>query len=168
MQTIVGRLLNPVCLVFSYDENRSFLQWLETVRDHVFEATKRGELPFGMIHEQLQAAGMHPPDVQCYFTMSRDHSDRRFGNLVISGETWRVGGMPRGLTVHIDERKPDSCRISFDANVYDRGAMRLMRDRYLRVLELIAEQPEQPLGKLMMRMQWDAAMADVIASTALR
>jgi amino acid adenylation domain-containing protein len=168
MQTIVGRFLNPVYLVFSYDENRSFLQWLETVRDHVFEATKRGELPFGMIHEQLQAAGMHPPDVQCYFAMSRDHSDKRFGNLIISGETWRVGGMPRGLTVHVDERRPENCGISFDANVYDRGEMRVMRDLYLRLLELIAEEPEQPLGKLTMRMQWDAAMADVIASTAPR
>jgi amino acid adenylation domain-containing protein len=168
MQMIVGRLLNPVYLVFYYNENRSFLQWLETVRDDVFEATRRGELPFGIIHEQLQAAGMHPPDVQCYFTMSRDHSDRHFGNIVISDETWRVGGMPRGLTVHIGEQKPESCRISFDANVYDRGEMRLMRDQYLRLLELIAAEPEQPLGKLMMRMQWDAAMADIIASTALR
>jgi hypothetical protein len=157
-----------VYLVFSCDENRSFLQWLEIVRDHVFEVTKRGELPFGIIHEHLQAAGMHPPDVQCYFTMSRDHSDRHFGNIVISDETWRVGGMPTGLTVHIDERKTENCRISFDANVYDRGEMRLMRDRYLRLLELIGEQPEQPIGKLMMRMQWDAAVADVIAGTAWR
>jgi len=168
MQTIVGRLLNPVYLVFSYDENRSFLQWLETVRNHLFEVTKRGELPFGMIHEQLQAAGMHLPDVQCYFTMSRDHSDGHFGNLVMSGETWRVGGMPRGLTVHIDEQKPENCRFSFDANVYDRAEIRLMRDQYLRLLALIAAEPEQPLGKLMMMMQWDAAMADVVAFTALR
>jgi amino acid adenylation domain-containing protein len=168
MQMIVGRLLNPVYLVFFYDANRSFLQWLETVRDDVFEATRRGELPFGIIHEQLQAAGMHPPDVQCYFTMSRDHSDRHFGNIDIRDETWRVGGMPRGLTVHINEQKPESCRFSFDANVYDRGEMRLMRDQYLRLLELVAAEPEQPLGKLMMRMQWDAAIADVVAGTALR
>jgi amino acid adenylation domain-containing protein len=163
MQTIVGRLLNPIHLVLSYDENRSFLQWLESVRDHVFEATKRGGVPYGMIHDQLRASGMHPPQVQCYFTMSKDHSDRRFGNLVISDETWRIGGMPRGLTIYIDERKPENCRIGFDANVCDRGEMRAMLDRYLRLLEVIARAPELPLGKLMTMMQWDAAIAEVIA-----
>jgi len=163
MQTIVGRLLNPIHLVLSYDESRSFLQWLETVRDHLFEATKRGDLPCGMIHEQLRASGMPAPEVQCYFTMSRDHSDKRFGNLVMSDETWRVGGMPSGLTIYIDERKPENCRISFDANVYDRGEMRSMLDRYLLLLELIAGEPELPLGKLMMMMRWDAAIAGIFA-----
>ena len=124
MQTIVGRLLNPIHLVFSYDEDKSFLQWLESVRDHLFEATKRGDVPCSIIHEQLRASGMPTPEVQCYFTMSRDRSDKRFGNLVISDETWGVQGMPRGLTVHIDERKPENCQITFDATVYERGEMR--------------------------------------------
>jgi hypothetical protein len=87
-------------------------------------------------------------------------------DLVISGDTWRGGGMPRGLTLHIDERKPENCRISFDANVYDPSEMRLMRDRYLRLLELIGEELKLPLGKLMMRMQWDAAIAELIADKA--
>jgi hypothetical protein len=96
--------------------------------------------------------------------MSRDHSDKRFGNLVLSDETWRVGGMPRGLTVHIDERKPENCRISFDANVYDRDEMRAMLDRYMRLLEFIAAKPELPLGKLMRVMRWEAAIGDLIAA----
>jgi amino acid adenylation domain-containing protein len=146
MQTIVGRLLNPIHLVFSYDENRSFLQWLSIVREHVFQAGKRSELPCAMIYEQLLASGIPLPEVECYFTMSRDHSDKRFGNLVMSDETWRAGGMPRGLTVHLDERKPENCRISFDARVYDRGEVCAMLDRYLRLLEVIAAKPELPLG----------------------
>jgi len=120
-------------------------------------------LPCGMIHERLQAAGMPPPEVLCHFTMSRDHSDKRFGNLVLRDESLRVGGMPRGLTIHIDERKPENCQIRFDAEVYDRSQIHEMLDRYLRLLEVIAAEPELPLGKLMMMMQWNAAIAEVIA-----
>jgi amino acid adenylation domain-containing protein len=163
MRTIVGRLLNPILLVLPYDESRSFLQWLAMVRDRVFEAMERGDLPHAMIQEQLRASGMHPPEVQCYFTMSRDHSDQSFGNLVIKDETWRVGGMPAGCAVYIDERRPENCRISFDANIYDPGEMRAMLDRYLRLLEVLAEEPELPLLKLMMMMRWNAAVSEVIA-----
>jgi hypothetical protein len=46
--------------------------------------------------------------------------------------------------------------------------MRLVRDQYLRLLAPIAAEPEQPLGKLVMRMQWDAAMAEVVAGAAQR
>jgi hypothetical protein len=44
-QRIVGRFLTPVQLVFSFDKNKTFLEWLKIVRDHVFEVTTRGELP---------------------------------------------------------------------------------------------------------------------------
>jgi hypothetical protein len=166
LQTIVGRLLNPIHLVFCYDENWSFLQWLEAVRDHVFEAAKRGELPCGMIHEQLLALGKRLPEVQCYFTVSRDHSDKRFGNVIVSDETWHVGAMPRGLTIHIDERKPENCRISFDASAYDREEMRRMVDQFLRLLEVVAGNPELSLGNLMMAARWNAAFAEILADKA--
>src|SRR5262245_27941113 len=57
-QNIVGPFLNPVHLIISYDENKTFLDWLAFVRDRVFEATTRGELPFNSIYEQLRASGV--------------------------------------------------------------------------------------------------------------
>jgi hypothetical protein len=162
-QNIVGPFLNPVHLVISYDENKTFLDWLAFVRHRVFEATTRGELPFNSIYEQLRASGVELPDVQFYFTISRDHSDRHFGNLVISDEFWRVGTMPSGCTVYIDERKPENCRINFDANIYDQNEMKALLDQYLRLLEAAAREPELPIGKLLMTMRWDDAMAEIIA-----
>jgi len=87
-QNIVGPFLNPVHLVIPYDENKTFLDWLAFVRDRVFEAMERGELPYGKIYEQLRASWLELPDVQFYFITSRDHSDQHFGNLVISDEFW--------------------------------------------------------------------------------
>jgi hypothetical protein len=81
--------------------------------------------------------------------MSSDHSDIRFGNLAISNEFCSVGTMPRKCLFEVDEQKPENCRIKFDANTYDRNEMRVMLDRYLRLLEAAASEPELPIGKLL-------------------
>jgi hypothetical protein len=162
-QSIVGPFLNPVHLVIPYDENKTFIDWLAFVRDRVFEATTHGDFPYGKIHEQLQASGLALPDVQFYFIISKDHSDQHFGNLIISNEFWQVGTMPSGCTVHIDERKPENCRINFDANTFDRNEMRALLDQYLRLLEAAAQEPELPIGKLLMTMRWNDAIAELAA-----
>jgi hypothetical protein len=81
--------------------------------------------------------------------MSSYHSDQHFGNLTISDEFWSVGTMPQGCTVYIDEQKPKNCRVLFDANLYDRKGMRALLDRYLRLLEAAAREPELPIGTLL-------------------
>jgi hypothetical protein len=144
-QNIVGRFLNTVHLVFSYDADKTFLEWLEFVRDQVFEASTRSELPY----DTLRASGVEPPEIELYFTMSSDQSDQHFGNLAISSEFCGVGTMPWKCMFDIDERKPENCRINFDANLYDRSEMRVMLDRYLKLLEAAAREPELPLRKLL-------------------
>ena len=99
--------------------------------------------------------------------MSRDHSDQHFGNLVISDEFWRVGTMPSGCTIYIDERKPENCSINFDANIYDRNEMKALLEQYLRLLEAVSREPELPIGKLLMTLRWDDAMAEIIAGGEL-
>jgi acyl carrier protein len=144
-QNIVGPFLNVVHLVFSYDANKTFLAWLKLVRDCVFEATTRAELPY----DSLRASGVQPPEIEFYFTITSDHSDQRFGNLVISNEFYSVGRMPPKCMFEVDEQKPENCLVLFDANAYDRNEMRAMLDRYLRLLEVAARKPELPLGKLL-------------------
>jgi len=144
-QNIVGPFRDAVHLVFFYDANKTFVEWLEFVRDHVFQATTRGELPY----EMLQASGIEGPEIDIYFTMSSDHSDQRFGNLAISDEFCGVGTMPWKCLFEVDERKPENCRVNFDANRYDRNEMRAMLDRYLRLLEAAAREPELPIGDLL-------------------
>ena len=57
--------------------------------------------------------------------------------------------MPWGCMFYVDEQKPENCRVNFDANTYDRNEMRAMLDRYLRLLEAAAREPELPIGKLL-------------------
>jgi amino acid adenylation domain-containing protein len=145
-QAIVGRFLTTATFVFSFDASKTFREWLEIVRDRVFETMARNE---PAIHEQLRVSGIKIPETQIIFMMSSDHSDRDFGGLTISQEFWSTGTMPRECTVYIDERMPKNCRVDFDANRYDRNGMRATLDRYLRLLETAAREPQLPIGTLL-------------------
>jgi len=119
------------------------------VRERLFETTARGDLPYGKLHEWLQASGVELPDIRIFFMMSSDHSDRYFGNLTLRGDFWIEGAMPWGeCTFYVDEQRPEHCRVSFDASFYDRNGMRTMLNRYLRLLEAAAREPELPIGTL--------------------
>jgi acyl carrier protein len=142
-QTIVGRFVNWVPLVFSYDAGRTFLQWLETVHDRIFETLAHSELP-----AQLRAVGTCPPETQITFMLSRDHSDQQFGNLTISNESWSIGTMPSGCLVYVDAKKPENCQVRFDARLHGPKEMRALLDRYLRLLEAASREPGLPIGKL--------------------
>jgi amino acid adenylation domain-containing protein len=149
-QNIVGPFVNSTPLIFTYDATKTFLGWLEIVRDRVFETSTHSELSYEqVVKPQLQAEGIGPPEVQIIFAMSSDHSDLHFGNLVISNEFSAIGKMPWGCQFFVEEQKPANCRINFDANLYDRKEMRVMLDRYLRLLEAAAREPELPIRKLL-------------------
>jgi amino acid adenylation domain-containing protein len=149
-QTIVGRLVNKVPLVLSYDASKTFLELLDSVHNRVFETLAQSGLPFKKVREQLRTVGIEPPQVQIDFLSARDHSDQQFGNLVISCESAITGTMPSGCGFYIDEKKPDNCHVYFDAGLYGRNGMRALLDRYLRLLEAAAREPEQLVGKLQM------------------
>jgi amino acid adenylation domain-containing protein len=161
-QNLVGPLRNAVHPVLCYDPNKTFLEWLDYVREHVFEATMRGELPYDQIREHLRASGLELPDMLFYFTMTRNNSDQHFANLVISAEFWSVGAMPSGCTIFVDEQKPENCRVNFDAGSYDRKEMSTLLDRYVRLLEAAAQEPEMSTGKLVMSTYWDDVMSEVL------
>jgi non-ribosomal peptide synthetase component F len=149
IQNIVGPFVNTTPLVFSYDPTKTFLEWLEIVRDRVFETRTHSELSYEEAKRRLRAEGVELPEIGIVFAMSSDHSDQHFGNLVLTSELCGVGKMPWGCQFYVEAQKPENCRVHFDAGVYDRNGMRVMLDRYLRLLESIAHEPEMPIGKLL-------------------
>jgi len=148
MEAIVGPILNMAPIMFSCDGKSSFLEWLEIVRDRVFETMAHSDLPFHTIAEQLQTSGVKLPECPVVFMVSSYRSDQHFGDLAISNEFWSVGKMPKGCTFYLD-RKPENCLVNFDANLYDPNGMRALLDRYHRLLEIVARQPEQPIRTML-------------------
>jgi hypothetical protein len=147
-QSIVGRFVNWVPLVLPYDAGRTFLQWLRTVHDRVFETLAHSELPLSAIAQRLRALGVEAPGTQITFMLSRDHSEQRFGGLVVSDDGWSSGTMPQGCLFYVDARMPQNCQVRFDARLYHREDMRALVDRYLRLLEAASREPSLPLARL--------------------
>jgi nonribosomal peptide synthetase DhbF len=147
-QNIIGPFVNTTPLVFSYDATKTFLEWLQVVRDRVFETRTHSDLSYEEVKQQLRADGIEPPEIGIVFAMSSDRPDQHFGNLVMSNELCGVGKMPWGCQFFIEAQKPENCRVHFDAGVYGRNGMRAMLDRYLRLLEAAAHEPELLIGKL--------------------
>jgi hypothetical protein len=148
-QSIVGRFVNWVPLVLSYDAAQTFQQWLKTVHDRVFETLAHSELPFSSIAQRLRALGVEPPGTQITFMLSRDHSEQRFGGLLcVSDNVWSIGTMPQGCLFYVDARRPENCQVRFDAGLYRPEDMRALLDRYLRLLEAASREPGLPLGRL--------------------
>jgi non-ribosomal peptide synthetase component F len=147
-QSIVGRFVNWVPLVLSYDAGQTFLQWLRTVHDRVFETLAHSEVPFSAIAPRLRALGVEPPGTQITFMLSRDHSEQHFGGLHVSDESWSSGTMPQGCLFYVDARRPQNCQVRFDARLYHPDDMRALLDRYLRLLEAAAREPDLPLARL--------------------
>jgi non-ribosomal peptide synthetase component F len=148
-QHIVGPFVNTTPLIFLYDATKTFLEWLEIVRDHVFETKAYSELSYEKVKQHLRAEGIEPPEIEIVFAMSSDHSDQKFGNLILTNELWGIGKMPRGCHFFVEAQKPGNCRVHFDAGVYARNGMRTMLKRYLQLLEAAAKEPELPIGKLL-------------------
>ena len=56
--------------------------------------------------------------------------------------------MPAGCLFYVDAKRPDNCQVRFDARLYEPKDMRALLDRYLRLLETAARDPELPIGQL--------------------
>ena len=146
---MVGPLAHMSPLLFCYDATKTFREWSGIVRDRVFETATRSELPYEVVKQRLQAEGVEPLEIGIVFTMLGDHSDQHFGGLIMSYEFCGVGKMPWGCQFYLDSEKPENCSVHFDAGVYDRDEMRVMLDRYLRLLEAVSRKPELPIGELL-------------------
>jgi hypothetical protein len=145
-RSIVGRFSDFAPLVLTYDPSKTFLEWLEIVRDRVFETKMRSGLPHQLLGRELRARGIKPPRQQLMFVMSGDYSDRRFGELTFSREFASPGRMPRGCRMYVS--LSGECVMRFDAAHYNRSGMRALLDRYVRLIEAAASAPELPIGKL--------------------
>ena len=151
-QSIAGPFVNIVPLVFSFDANKTFMEWLNIVHRRLFDILAHSELPFDTIKKQLQTMGINPPETDITFMLSSENSDQHFGNLLVRNESFAVGTMPRGCTIYVDEKKPENCQVRFDANLYCGKDVKVLLDRYLRLLDIAGREPNLRIARLLKMM----------------
>jgi amino acid adenylation domain-containing protein len=145
-RNIIGRFSNFAFLVLTYDPRKTFLEWLEIVRDRVYETKMRSGLPHHRLLRELRVRGIKPPTQQLMFTVPADYPDRPFGELTFDIEYPDPGRMSRGCRMYVSLSGDGVMR--FDAAQYNPNGMRALLDRYMRLLEAAASDPELPIGRL--------------------
>src|SRR5690606_19804490 len=125
---IAGLFTNLAPLVIAYDPRLAFSDWVASVRDRLFETEAHAELSIEEVYAELRASGLEPPGIQILFSMSSDWSPQRVAGLTLARRPHPVAEMPWGCQFLIDQRSPESCRVEFDAGLYDRADMQAMVD----------------------------------------
>jgi hypothetical protein len=160
-ERLVGPFENTVLIRTQIEAELSFAEAFARVRQSVLEAHGRQELPFNILADHLQDAGIDPASlVQVYFTLQNplrqpldltDIAVRSIGNVAREGQpvlpidqTW--------LSVMMKERPTG---ITGSCN-YKRGLLdpRIVNDwmtDFIAILAGAVAQPEIPLGRLFKR-----------------
>jgi amino acid adenylation domain-containing protein len=150
LQGVFGFFINLVILRFRCDPNMSFRDWLSIVRKQVVDAERHAEIPFDVLREELQQRGTGMPDVQAIFTVSRHIKRRSFGGLELTKMEYATAVMPWGFTLDIEQHSETNAVVaSFDANMYDPARVRVLVERYSRMLDAAAAKPDRSLRELL-------------------
>jgi len=147
-RTMLGFFANPVTLRLRCDPAATFRKWLNTVRDVVAETSAHGELPYDELHKHLVENRIALPNLTVFFSAHQSSASRPFADLEMEQLKRRARNMPSGFSIHCAERNgKDSCRVTFDAGLYDPAGVREFMDRFRRLLASVSRQPDLPLGQ---------------------
>ncbi|WP_409363512.1 amino acid adenylation domain-containing protein [Bradyrhizobium liaoningense] len=158
---VIGPFENTVIVRTRIEPELSFAQAFARVRESVLEAHARQELPFELLAERLEEAGIDPAALtQVYFTLQNplrrpidlpDIAVRSFGNVAREGqpvlpvdETWlslMLKERPTGIT--------GSCNYKRD--LLGSGTIGAWMDDFFALLASGAAQPDIPLALLLKR-----------------
>jgi amino acid adenylation domain-containing protein len=149
-QNMFGDFSNQAILRLRCDPKQTFREWLPKVRKMVGEAQAHAEIPSKRLREQLLRRGVRPPDIRVIFTVSEHTGPVRFGGLEVVWLKRRMEGMPWGFSVTLDQHNEEhSCRVSFDARIYEPSRVRKWLDRFVRLLHAVSHNPDLSVGKLL-------------------
>jgi amino acid adenylation domain-containing protein len=158
---IVGPFENTVIVRTTITPDLSFVQALVRVRQSVLDAHARQELPFNMLADQLEQAGIDPATLlQVYFTLQNplrqpldlpDIAVQSIGNVAREGQpvlpidqTWlslMLKERPTGIT--------GSC--NYKGELLDGGMVGAWMEDLVALLGTAVTQPNTPIGRLLAR-----------------
>ncbi len=148
-QNMFGFFINLATLRFRYQPRKSFREWLSIVRATVVETEARSEIPYEQLCHELRQKGVIPPDIQVIFGISRSGNVHKLADLELTSLDRYYESMPWGFTLNFDEHDEEhSCRVTFDAGIYDPAGVRGLIDRFRRLLDAVTCNPDVVLEDL--------------------
>ncbi|MCA1568630.1 MAG: amino acid adenylation domain-containing protein [Acidobacteria bacterium] len=164
---VVGYFVNPVVLRTRLDGGETFGSLLGRVRLSVLEAFKHQDYPFDMLVERLQPERdpSRSPLFQVMFTLQKAHLLDRQGLSLFAlnedGARMNLGGL-RLESIALEQRAAQfdlalamtevdgelSASLEYNTDLFEATTVARMREHFQRVLEAVAADPEQRLGRI--------------------
>lgn len=154
LQGVLGDFtsLVPVCL--HCDPALPFREWLLSVRETLVNAQTHAQLPISQFRHDLQAGGIRPPEVHAIVLGSVPDRHVSCGALEISPLPYAPPtSMPWGLTVvlkPLEDQQP-YIEMEFDARLYQPAKAHRLFERFHRLLDRIASDPDGTVREVLNR-----------------
>jgi hypothetical protein len=148
-QTMFGLFTNLTTLRMRYEQNLSFREWLQRVRDAVTETSAHAEIPYDFVCGDLAQAGVAAPELRVVFGVADQELPLHFGGLELFPLEWDPPVMPWEFSFMADPwGEPDRGQVAFDARIHDPPAVRAFVDRHRNLVGDMCAHPDRPLREL--------------------
>lgn len=149
LQGMLGYFTNMATLRLRCRPEWTFRQWVAVVRATVSGAQSRCEIPYEQLGAELRRKWIKRPELRLIFGVSDRTAVIRLGNAEMTWLDRRTENMPWGFTWMMDQLAgKESCRLTFDARLYDPHQVRDFTARFGQFLDDAAADPDRTLGQL--------------------
>jgi amino acid adenylation domain-containing protein len=146
---VFGFCASPTIVMFRCERTQTFRQLLSAVRDRLQAMQAHIDLPFDHVHRELRAWKVKPPQGRTILSMTWMHSDIHCAGVEMTCFPERsTQFMPVGFDMKFDMmHEASECRVLFDAGLYDPAGVRRFLARFIRLLDVVAREPDTPIGE---------------------
>jgi non-ribosomal peptide synthetase component F/thioesterase domain-containing protein len=152
MDDVVGRFANPQVIVADVEKDPSFHELLQRVIDWSGLAYAHQDLPFSRLMEEFQMdqSGATSQFLQVYFVYQKAFMQpQQAGRLKIVPRPSVSGGVNFDMLVSIVERAEGArLQIEYNTDLFGRERLRLLTERYIRLLEAVMENDELRVSEI--------------------
>lgn len=153
-QRLVGFLINTLVMRQVLDGRKAMTDVLQQVRETTLDAQAHQELPFEQLVEALrpERSLSHNPLFQVMFNHLREDYQILQGLPGLSVTQQPFGSDTAQFELTLDTREDANGNVrgsfTYAGELFEPGTIERMAGHYVKVLQALAEQPDQPVGEI--------------------
>jgi amino acid adenylation domain-containing protein len=151
---VIGFCANYALLPLRCDRDQTFREFVVAIRDHVRAVQSHGEFPYEVLLREMRAWRIKLPHVQSIAAAGTTQPDTDFAGIrLIPIHHSFPPTMPSGFEMKFNRYggNDDELKLRFDAHRYDPEAVRALLGSLVRLLDVVAGEPDVPMSEALVR-----------------
>lgn len=152
---LFGSCATPAMLMFRCDDNLTFRNLLQLVRDRLRIIQQYADLPCDRVHREMRSWKIKMPQGRAILSTVRGHACLRCANIeIVNRSGVMVSVMPRDFNVIFDNAsEEENCSVLFNAEIYDPAKVHRFTERFNKFLDVVSCQPDTRVNELIARLE---------------